>query len=37
VRLAAESGEVQLPFADIARAKLILTDDLIAAYTAQAH
>jgi ribosome maturation factor RimP len=30
VRLVAETGEVMLPFADIARAKLILTDDLIA-------
>jgi ribosome maturation factor RimP len=30
VRLAAESGEVLLPFAAIVRAKLILTDELIA-------
>jgi len=30
VRLAAEIGEISLPFADIARAKLVLTDDLIA-------
>ena len=31
VRLATETGEVRLPLADVARAKLILTDDLIAA------
>src|ERR1700736_6668146 len=31
VRLATETGEVKLPLADVARAKLILTDDLIAA------
>ena len=31
VRLATETGEVKLPFADVARAKLVLTDDLIAA------
>jgi ribosome maturation factor RimP len=30
VRLVAESGEVLLPLADISRAKLILTDELIA-------
>jgi ribosome maturation factor RimP len=30
VRLVAETGEVSLPFAAIARAKLVLTDDLIA-------
>ena len=30
VRLMAEDGEVRLPFAGIARAKLVLTDDLIA-------
>ena len=30
VRLAAESGEVLLPFDGIARAKLVLTDDLLA-------
>jgi ribosome maturation factor RimP len=29
VRLAAETGEVRLPLADVARAKLVLTDDLI--------
>ncbi|HEX4615448.1 MAG TPA: ribosome maturation factor RimP [Stellaceae bacterium] len=31
VRLATETGEVRLPLADVARAKLVLTDDLIAA------
>jgi ribosome maturation factor RimP len=31
VRLATDAGEAALPFAEIARAKLILTDDLIAA------
>lgn len=31
VRLATETGEVKLPLADVARAKLVLTDDLIAA------
>jgi ribosome maturation factor RimP len=30
VRLAAEGGEVHLPLADVARAKLVLTDDLLA-------
>lgn len=30
IRLAASSGIVELPFADIARAKLVLTDDLLA-------
>ncbi len=29
VRLATETGEVKLPLAEVARAKLILTDDLI--------
>jgi ribosome maturation factor RimP len=29
VRLAAETGEVRLPLADVVRAKLVLTDDLI--------
>ena len=40
VRLAAETGEVRLPLAAIARAKLILTDELIALAErkpAQAH
>jgi len=31
VRLATETGEVKMPLADVARAKLVLTDDLIAA------
>src|SRR5437588_4714721 len=31
VRLATETGEVRLPLAEVARAKLVLTDDLIAA------
>jgi ribosome maturation factor RimP len=31
VRLATGTGEVRLPLADVARAKLVLTDDLIAA------
>jgi ribosome maturation factor RimP len=30
VRLVGESGEVRLPLAEIARAKLVLTDDLLA-------
>ncbi len=31
IRLATEAGEARLPLADIARAKLVLTDDLLAA------
>jgi ribosome maturation factor RimP len=31
VRLATETGEVRLPLAEVVRAKLVLTDDLIAA------
>src|SRR5690242_9861791 len=31
VRLATDAGEAQLPLDDVARAKLVLTDDLIAA------
>ncbi|MBV8506068.1 MAG: ribosome maturation factor RimP [Alphaproteobacteria bacterium] len=31
VRLATETGEVRFPLADVARAKLVLTDELIAA------
>lgn len=31
VRLATETGEIRLPLADVARAKLVLTDELIAA------
>ena len=35
VRLATESGDVALPFADLAKAKLVLTDELLAAHRAQ--
>ncbi len=35
VRLATESGDFALPFADMAKAKLVLTDDLLAASQAQ--
>lgn len=35
VRIKSELGEVAVPYADIARAKLVLTDDLIAAATAK--
>jgi hypothetical protein len=31
VRLATEAGETELPFDAVARAKLVITDDLIAA------
>ncbi len=34
VRLTTDSGEIALPFGDLAKAKLVLTDDLIAANTA---
>ena len=40
VRLATEAGEVALPLAAIARAKLVVTDDLLAAHqdqSAQVH
>ena len=37
VRLAAEAGEVRLPFADIANAKLVITDDLLAARSTPLH
>jgi hypothetical protein len=41
VRIATEAGEVLLPLAEVSRAKLVLTDDLIAAAqkppAAQAH
>jgi len=37
VRLAAENGEVQLPFADIAKAKLVITDDLLKAHATPLH
>jgi ribosome maturation factor RimP len=35
VRLATQSGETALPFADIAKAKLVLTDELLAANQAR--
>ncbi len=35
VRLATETGDVTLPYARIAKAKLVLTDDLLAASTAR--
>ena len=37
IRLAAENGEVQLPFADIAKAKLVITDDLLKAHATPLH
>jgi ribosome maturation factor RimP len=37
VRVVAEAGEVSLPFADIAKAKLVITDDLLAAHTTPLH
>jgi ribosome maturation factor RimP len=37
VRLVDEAGEVQLPFADIAKAKLVITDDLLAAHSTPLH
>jgi len=38
VRMIGETGEVQLPLATIAKAKLVLTDDLLAAHRpAQTH
>jgi ribosome maturation factor RimP len=37
VRLAAESGEVQLPLTDIAKAKLVITDDLLKAHATPLH
>jgi ribosome maturation factor RimP len=37
VRLAAESGEVQLPLADIVKAKLVITDDLLKAHATPLH
>jgi ribosome maturation factor RimP len=37
VRLAGEDGEVRLPLAAIAKAKLVLTDDLLAAHSAPTH
>jgi ribosome maturation factor RimP len=37
VRLAGDSGEVRLPLADIAKAKLVITDDLLAARSTPLH
>ena len=37
VRIAAESGEVNLPLADIAKAKLVITDDLLKAHATPLH
>ena len=37
VRLAVEAGEVALPLGEVVRAKLVLTDELIAAAAAQQH
>ena len=37
VHLATETGDVELPIADIARAKLVLTDELIKAAQAEAQ
>jgi ribosome maturation factor RimP len=37
VRLVDEAGEVQLPLADIAKAKLVITDDLLAAHSTPLH
>jgi ribosome maturation factor RimP len=37
VRMVAETGEVLLPLADIAKAKLVITDDLLAARSTPLH
>ena len=37
IRLATDTGEARLPLAAVARAKLVLTDDLIAAAQSRAH
>jgi ribosome maturation factor RimP len=37
VRIATAEGEVALPFADVQRAKLVLTDELIASTASPAH
>ena len=37
VRLVDEAGEIQLPLADIAKAKLVITDDLLAAHSTPLH
>ncbi len=37
VRLADENGEIELPFIDIAKAKLVITDDLLKAHATPLH
>ena len=37
VRMVAEHGEVSLPLADIAKAKLVITDDLLKAHATPLH
>jgi ribosome maturation factor RimP len=37
IRLVAETGEVLLPLADIAKAKLVITDDLLKAHATPLH
>ena len=37
IRLVGEAGEVRLPLADIAKAKLVITDDLLKAHAAPLH
>ena len=37
VRLTGDAGEVSLPFADIAKAKLVITDDLLKAHATPLH
>jgi len=37
VRMIAENGEVSLPYADIAKAKLVITDDLLKAHATPLH
>jgi ribosome maturation factor RimP len=37
IRVVAEAGEVRLPLADIANAKLVITDDLLAARSTPLH
>jgi ribosome maturation factor RimP len=37
IRLVAETGEVRLPFADVTKAKLVITDDLLKAHATPLH
>jgi ribosome maturation factor RimP len=37
VRLVGETGEVELPYADITKAKLVITDDLLKAHATPLH